>query len=206
MEKNKTKTLGIAGILIVLCIALLIGGTYALFSDRIEVENHLQAGTLKIKLERTSLTKTCLDETTGYLNTLTNTSTVDFTNQTTENVFGIGTNELVVPGSSYEAQMKITNNGSVAFTYDIKLSLLSVQTNALASQMKVYIDGVDKGYLSQLAQANSQVIIATGTMTKADVAKTFTIKIVFENLSTNNDAQNQDVSFDLIVAATQKTR
>lgn len=206
MEKNKTKTLGIAGILIVLCIALLIGGTYALFSDRIEVENHLQAGTLKIKLERTSLTKTCLDETTGYLNTLTNTSTVDFTNQTTENVFGIGTNELVVPGSSYEAQMKITNKGSVAFTYDIKLSLLSVQTNALASQMKVYIDGVDKGYLSQLAQANSQVTIATGTMTKADVAKTFTIKIVFENLSTNNDAQNQDVSFDLIVAATQKTR
>lgn len=206
MEKNKTKTLGIAGILIVLCVALLIGGTYALFSDRIEVENHLQAGTLKVKLERTSLTKTYLDETTGYLKTLTNTSTVDFTNQTTENVFGVGTNELVVPGSSYEAQMKITNNGSVAFTYDIKLSLLSVQTNALASQMKVYIDGVDKGYLSQLAQSNSQVIIATGTMTKADVAKTFTIKIVFENLSTNNDAQNQDVSFDLIVAATQKTR
>lgn len=206
MEKNKTKTLGIAGILIVLCVALLIGGTYALFSDQIEVENHLQAGTLKVKLERTSLTKTYLDETTGYLKTLTNTSTVDFTNQTTENVFGVGTNELVVPGSSYEAQMKITNNGSVAFTYDIKLSLLSVQTNALASQMKVYIDGVDKGYLSQLAQSNSQVIIATGTMTKADVAKTFTIKIVFENLSTNNDAQNQDVSFDLIVAATQKTR
>lgn len=205
MNKTKKKTLGIAIILIVLCLALFIGGTYALFSDEITTENHLKAGTLEIGLQRTSLTKTYLDETTGYLKTDTNNNVVNFTNATRENVFGIESNEMVVPGSAYEAKMKITNKGSVAFTYNIKLKL-KTEINALAEQMKIYVDGVDKGYLSNYLQTNSEVSIATGVMTLADGnVKTFTIKIVFEDLSDNNTAQNKEVLFDLIVSATQKT-
>lgn len=205
MNKTKKKTLGIAIILIVLCLALFIGGTYALFSDEITTENHLKAGTLEIGLQRTSLTKTYLDETTGYLKTDTNNNVVNFTNATRENVFGIESNEMVVPGSAYEAKMKITNKGSVAFTYNIKLKL-KTEINALAEQMKIYVDGVDKGYLSNYLRTNSEVSIATGVMTLADGnVKTFTIKIVFEDLSDNNTAQNKEVLFDLIVSATQKT-
>lgn len=205
MNPKKTKAMGIAVILIVLCVALFIGGTYALFSDNVTTENHLQAGTLKIGLQRTNLSKTYLDETTGYLKTDTNNNVIDFTNATTENVFGIGSEELVVPGSAYEAKMKITNKGSVAFTYNIKLKLNS-QTNELAEQMKIYVDGIDKGYLSDYLQTNNEVSIATGVMTLADGnAKTFTIKIMFEDLSNNNSAQNKEISFDLLVDAVQKT-
>lgn len=205
MSKSKKKTLGIAIILIVLCIALFIGGTYALFSDNITKENHLQAGTLEIGLQRTSLTKTYLDETTGYLKEYTDSEVVDFTNATEENVFGIESDELVVPGSAYEAKMKITNKGSVAFSYIIKLKL-KTDVNELAKQMKIYVDEEDKGYLSDYLQTNNEVSIATGEMTTEDGnEKTLTIKIEFEDLSNNNAAQNEEVLFDLIVDALQQT-
>ena len=67
-----------------LCIVLMIGGGYALWSDSASVENHLTAGTLKVKLERISLTKTCLDDTTGYLAVSEDTTTVDLTSSTTQ--------------------------------------------------------------------------------------------------------------------------
>ena len=188
-----------------LCIVLMIGGGYALWSDSASVENHLTAGTLKVKLERISLTKTCLDDTTGYLAVSEDTTTVDLTSSTTQtvNVFGIGENEKIVPCASYDAKLRLTNNGDVAFSYEVIIKLTSV-SNELAGQLKVYVDNVDMGYLSAYADAG-QAIVATSTMAKNDTAKEFSVKIVFADLDENNAAQNQQAMFDLLVNAVQLT-
>lgn len=206
MGKSKVKTLLVACVMIMLCAAMIVGGTYALWSDNVTVENHLSSGTLQVKLERISLTKTYLDDETGYLVTAgPDTTIVDFTDTNTadDNVFGIE-DEKVVPCSEYEAKLRLTNNGDVAFTYDVIIKLNSA-SNALAKQLKVYIDGEDKGTLDQYA-VDGKAVISTQTMAKNDVAKEFTVKIQFINDNDiNNDAQDKEVKFDLLVNAVQKT-
>lgn len=206
MGKSKVRTLLVACVMIMLCAAMIVGGTYALWSDNVTVENHLTSGTLQVKLERISLTKTYLDDETGYLVTAgPDTTIVDFTDTNTadDNVFGIE-DEKVVPCSEYEAKLRLTNNGDVAFTYDVIIKLNSA-SNALAEQLKVYIDGEDKGTLDQYA-VDGKAIISTQTMAKNDTAKEFTVKIQFINDNDiNNDAQDKEVKFDLLVNAVQKT-
>ncbi|MBQ7977941.1 MAG: hypothetical protein IJ301_05090 [Clostridia bacterium] len=206
MGKSKVRTLLVACVMIMLCAAMIVGGTYALWSDNVTVENHLTSGTLQVKLERISLTKTYLDDETGYLVTAgPDTTIVDFTDTNTadDNVFGIE-DEKVVPCSEYEAKLRLTNNGDVAFTYDVIVKLNSA-SNALAEQLKVYIDGEDKGTLDQYA-VDGKAIISTQTMAKNDTAKEFTVKIQFINDNNiNNDAQDKEVKFDLLVNAVQKT-
>ena len=206
MGKSKVRTLLVACVMIMLCAAMIVGGTYALWSDNVTVENHLSSGTLQVKLERISLTKTYLDDETGYLVTAgPDTTIVDFTDTNTadDNVFGIE-DEKVVPCSEYEAKLRLTNNGDVAFTYDVIIKLNSA-SNALAEQLKVYIDGEDKGTLDQYA-VDGKAVISTQTMAKNDTAKEFTVKIQFINDNDiNNDAQNKEVKFDLLVNAVQKT-
>ena len=51
--RSKIKVLIASAFAIVGAAALVVAGTYALFSDSISIDNHLQAGTLKAKLERT---------------------------------------------------------------------------------------------------------------------------------------------------------
>lgn len=209
MAKKKLRALLIAGLMIMLCTALLVAGTFALFSSDAKVENHLQAGTLTLKLERTHLVKNRLDDVTGYIKTEEDNSTVDFTTGTTENVFGLAATELVAPTSSYEATMKLSNTGSVAFDYVVNIKLTSV-SNALAEQMKVYVDGVDTGkHLSDFVADSSGNLaaIVSGKMAKNDAAKTFTIKIEFENLDNdvNNATKEKVVEFDMIVTAVQRT-
>lgn len=205
MEGHKGSSFLVACAIMLLCIVLMIGGGYALWSDSASVENHLTAGTLKVKLERISLTKTCLDDTTGYLAVSEDTTTVDLTSSTTQtvNVFGIGENEKIVPCASYDAKLRLTNNGDVAFSYEVIIKLTSV-SNELAGQLKVYVDNVDMGYLSAYADAG-QAIVATSTMAKNDTAKEFSVKIVFADLDENNAAQNQQATFDLLVNAVQLT-
>lgn len=207
MGKRKVRTLLMSCVMMLLCVAMIVGGTFALWSDSAKVENHLTAGTLKVKLERISLTKTYLDNETGYL--VTNgpdTTIVNFTNTNTANanVFGINSSEKVVPRSEYEATLKLSNNGDVAFSYDVIIKLTS-ESNALAEQLKIYIDGEDKGTLDEYV-VDGKAVIATQTMAKNDAAKEFTVKVEFINDdSVNNDAQSKEVKFDLLVKAVQKT-
>lgn len=210
MGKSKIRTLLMACVMIMLCAAMIVGGTFALWTKDVTVQNHLVAGSLNVGLVRTSLQKTYIDQTTGYLVTSPeDTTEVDFSGSTTDNVFGIQSNELIVPYSAYSARLKLSNNGSVAFTYDIIIKLTST-SNALASQLKVYVaegDGAleDKGFLSDYATENGTAIVSTQTMAKNTAAKEFTVKIEFVNNTSNDSAQGQEAEFDLLIKAVQKT-
>lgn len=210
MDRSRYRTALTACLIIMLCVAMLIGGTYALWTKDVTIGNHLTAGKLDVKLERIGLTKTYLDEESGYLTSDSNDEVVDFSGVTTRNVFDVEEDELIVPCSAYSATLKLTNNGDVAFTYEIIVKLTS-QSNALAEQLKVYVseddgDLVDKGFLSTYSSENGSAIISTQSMAKNDVAKVFTVKIEFVNdNAVNNAAQSQQASFDLTVNAVQQT-
>lgn len=202
MAKNSKKML-IALITIVLCICMIVGGTYALFSDKITLTNHLQAGTLNITLKRTSLTTTLLDDETGYLKTVIDDEELDFTEETSENVFGLAEETKIVPQCSFAATMKISNNSDVAFSYSIQIKL-DGETNALAEQLKVTVSR--EGSEDQTATVKDDLIIENiETLTK-NASDTFIVKVEFiDDDSINDLAQDKTVKFDLIVSAVQVT-
>lgn len=214
MGRKRVRTLLLAGLTIMLCMALLVGGTYALWSKKVSVTNHLVAGNLDLELKRIALSKNMLDNETGYMtgNKVIQSEEdepVDLTTGSGVNVFGIEEGELVVPTSSYEATLKLTNNGSVAFTYQIIIKLIEVDEK-LAEQLMVSVDGVEKGYLSTFNAQDGQVVVASAVEKGQET--TFRVKVEFKDDAAegvtgivNNEAMEQEVEFDLIVKAVQLT-
>ena len=217
--KARRRDILISCSIILLCLAIVVGVSYALFTDSVSVQNHLQAGTLDVKLYRTNLKYNVLDNEDGYFNEITDNSTVEFTNSTNENIFGINTqNAKIAPGSYFEADLKLENNGDVAFTYGVKIKMLNDTDNEydLEDQLMVTItqdrngngtiEAEEKTY-APLRSFTSDTPYAFGEMAADDNAQSFNVKIEFQNLANdvNNKAQTETAAFDLIVIATQKT-
>ena len=205
----------------VLCLALVAGGTYALFSDSVRLKNHLVAGELDITLTRTKLTATYLDDTTGYLvgPKVTHPDPVDFTDPTGKSIFEIPTDSVIVPGCSYNAEMKIENNSDVAFGYWIEIDPGVLANIDLAEQLmvSVTVGNVTKSVMAdKLGGTLGSETEFLGTLIKG-ASQTFTVTLTFcddvaldENDEplydfVNNDAMNDEFDFDIIVHAVQVT-
>ena len=212
MKKRSIVT--IACLSIVLCVALIAGGTYALFSSKTSVTNHLRSGNLTLKLERVGLTKYAYDEASGEYkeNVYTNGDAyVDFSQATEKNVFDIARSEVIAPGVWYEATMRISkDNTNVPFAYKIIVKLNSSKgedgkDNAFASQLRIYVDGAPKGYLSEYvtAEGGNEISVSSGTIGLTEGSKEFKVKLLFDPTADNNAVMNSTADFDLIVEATQ---
>lgn len=218
---NRKRTLIVAGAVILLCMTIIVGSTFALFTDTRTVKNHLQAGDLSITLTRTNLTKTTLDG-QGYLvEEPTVTTDVDFSAPTTENVFGLITDaegnvtERIVPGSKFVAEMEISNNSDVAFGYWVEIVCTDKTLGAkLAEQVKVTVKtdsdnsaavgeglkvGSDTAFIDVVPVGGSDTFIVTVEF--VDAGYTFVDGVLS---STNNDAKLQSLDFDLVVYAIQE--
>lgn len=212
---NRKRALIVSTSVILLCMTIIAGMTWALFTDTQTVSNHLQAGDLQITLKRTELTKTTLDA-SGYLTTLPADKTpVEFTNPTDENVFGIGTDEKIVPGTKYVAQMQIENHSDVAFGYWVEIVCTDKTAGEnLAKQLKVTVNAgsdqsgfVGDGLIVKGADGGNVGELAVGA------SETFTVTVEFldsaiagNNVADNNLAQTEELSFDLVVHAVQATK
>ncbi len=210
--KRKSAALVGASASALLGMAALVGGTYALFTDSATVTNHLKAGTLKISLVRTKLTKASIDS-DGYIAETVDSIEKDFTGETGENVFGLEDGEFIVPCSSYTANMRIYNglkeNGSyvksaVAFSYSVKIVLGEGSDQALSEQLEITVGQGTKEDTKKLSEIGSDAIL-TGDMKKTDESADFWVKAEFLDLEENNDAQGQKADFDLVVEAVQLT-
>ena len=105
---TKHRSMLFAIVTLVLCISLIAGGTYALFTDEAELHNHLQAGTLDITLTRTGLVTKKLDNTTGVLVTKDDyKNPEDFSTPSEKNVFEITDKDKIAPLTYFSADMKI---------------------------------------------------------------------------------------------------
>lgn len=211
---NRKRALLVSASVILLCMTIIVGMTWALFTDTQKVTNHLQAGDLSITLKRTELTKTTLNAQGKLVTSDPDTTTKNFSNPTDENVFGIVEGEKIVPGTKYQASMQIENHSDVAFGYWIEIVCTDKTNGAdLAKQLKVTVNtgsdasafvndgltvkGANDGYVGEL------IIGATAEFT---VTVEFLDSFVAENNIDHNDlAQGENLSFDLVVHAVQAT-
>ncbi len=217
--KARRRDILISCSIILLCLAIVVGVSYALFTDSVSVQNHLQAGTLDVDLYRTNLKYNVLDTEDGYFNEIADNSRVEFTDSTEENIFGIDTQDAkIAPGSYFEAELELENNGNVAFTYGVKIVMSKDATNDhhLEEQLLVTItqDRNGNGTIeaeektcAPLSNFIGDTPYAFGEMAADDDAQSFTVRLEFQNLANdvNNKAQTEKAAFDLIVVATQKT-
>lgn len=232
MSSKRRRVMIMALISIMCCIAVIATGTYALFSDEVVVQNHLQAGELKITLKRTELVWNKLDS-QGYLtsNALNpNREVIDYTDTNTNdaNIFGLENGEVIVPQSSYKAKMEVTNGGDVAFGCWFQTVIQVGENTELAKQLVMKITTIENG----------QPVVRTATVkdgfsigSQSDAVEvpantnstmTFWVEIYFadshdnadqdtyEDLNSgasfdNNDAKNNEIKFDLVVSAIQLT-
>ena len=226
---NKKRALLVSGAIILLCMCIIVGMTYALFTDTQTVTNHLKAGDMKITLKRVELTKKTLDA-SGYLAETqvqkATDSPVDFTNPTDENVFDLTTvngevTELIVPGSKFVAKMQIENHSDVAFGYWIEIVCTDKTSGAdLAEQLKVTVVS-EKGTSNTVSIGDGLVVGGAGNyvdkvgIDSASNVSNFTVTVEFKDegfkfengvlSSVNNGAKSENLNFDLIVYAVQLT-
>lgn len=217
---NGKRVLLVSSSVILLCMAIILGMTWSLFTDTRTVLNHIKAGDLSITLKRTELVKTTLN-TSGYLvDSEKDTSVIDFSGPTRENVFSLATGndgeitERIVPGSKFVATMQIENHSDVAFGYWIQIKCDDEDAGkALANQLRITVNVGDN------ADGESD-FVGTGLEVRGDdgfvdvlavnESETFKVTVEFlddaDNICFDNDsAQNDQIKFDLIVHAVQAT-
>lgn len=205
---RKTKILLFSCAAILLCICVVVGILYSLFTDSVEIKHHLSANNLDAVLERTYLTYRVPDS-NGFLAEYLNPEIVDFsrTTQDENNIFGLGQDVPVVPGCYYESQLSVTNKGSVSFTYDVKIDFNSTESAAnLANQLLVTVSTADGTKLidsKPLSSVDLDAPIFSGELYPDAPAHEFAVRIDFINSEDNNNAQNEFVYFDLYVSAVQ---
>ena len=215
---NRKRVLLISCSVILLCLSVIAGMTWALFSDTEDMNHHLKAGKLEITLLRKKLSGNALDPKTGYLVPLEDlfdnpkylSQEKVFTNSS-DNVFELTDTTKVVPGSSYVADMQIVNNSDVAFVYWVEILYNKDKSNdVFAEQVEVKVDttigkvgGEKRAILNEGLYVGSETD-PIGTLAKGESA-TFSVSVEFETRvhAENNKAQGLDVDFDLVVHAVQ---
>ena len=218
---TKQKSVLMSVLVLVLCLALIAGGTYALFTDQVTLTNHLEAGQMDITLKRIKLETWTLDTETGFLVQETDDTVVDFSEGTDKNVFGLADNAVIVPECEYTATMQLmgidpdkperVNN--VAFSYWLEIKLDSANSSEdFADQLKVVITTKD-GTETEVTLKDGKFIgskdapVGTVELNRpANDPETFKVSVTFLDLDNNNDVQSDKVSFDLIVHAVQATK
>ena len=203
----KRRSILMSVLALALCLSLVAAGTYALFSDKVTIKNHLQAGTLDITLIRTNLKTRSLDSTTGLLALTENSEDVDFSNPNDKSIFDITDKTLLVPACWYEAEMQISNNSDVAFGYWIEIDFGGSVDQAFASQLEITVTSQKGTYSKTVNQSDG--LIGAENDPIGIVAKTgsqlFTVRVEFRDLddTVNNNAKKQNTEFDIIVHAIQ---
>ena len=232
---NRKRALITSGAIVLLCMTIIVGMTWALFTDTQTVTNHLQAGDMKITLNRTQLVKKTLDD-DGYLvETMVQSAAEDeavpFDNPTGENVFGLEADEVIVPGSKFVATMQVQNNSDAAFKYWVKIDCKDEDAaKELAEQLViiVYTDKNKDGVIDtdEVTDDSDVSIIANGLTVGDDQnyigivetgsSEDFIVSLEFRDdgysyvdgvlTSNNNVAKKKTSNFDLIVYAVQVTQ
>ena len=202
---KRMRTVLLSMSIICLGLVLIVGATFALFSDLFTVNNHLKAGKLEVGLERIGYTACTLGD-DGTLTESEDTTEVDLV----EDSGVLFQMDTIVPGCWYEAELRVSNNGDVAFGYGVRVlwneTDASEKQLALADQIQITVTQGDKQVQFMLNEAEDvdfdDPILADGD------AQTFTVRAEFvDDDAVNNAAQDaEEFEFDLQVYATQITQ
>ena len=191
MQKSNSRKLTASVVLVIASIALLLGLTFAWFTDSVSNKgNKIQAGTLGIELS-----------TTGDGGVI------------------LASDGQWEPGYSEKADATVTNTGSLWLKYDLSVENLQSGGNAdLAEVLDVYsvaegaqsLDGATKiGTLADLAAGTATLgqdaVLAPQGYSGSDAASSSKLNLVVKmRESAGNEYQGASVSFDVVVKATQQ--
>ncbi len=201
-SKNIKRALVTSALSLVICVSMLIGSTYAWFTDSVtSTGNKIVAGKLEVQL--------LMDTGNGY---------EDISNST-ESIFNMLSNKaqdnnadtLWEPGKTQVAYLAIKNNGTLALKYSVALKITDVEKNLYeVMQYAITPDATYGTVLDWDAEAGKNVVLGTQTVTDADVVMNpgdehrFALSIhMLEEAS--NDYQEGSLNFDLTVLAGQAT-
>ena len=219
---DKIKSIIVAAVTALLCIAIMAAGGFALFTEGVEVKGHLRAGSLDVKLYRTALTCHVLGE-DGEMTKLEDKERTDFTKPTAKGVFdtslGGENGVLMVPGSYFQADMEIVNEGDLACLFDLRIAFEGAEDEnmRLAEQLTVEVSDENGTVLrtvklSDIADGEIKIaegLLLTPSSDEASGKSRFSVKVMLENLDTdgseNNAAMGRECGFDLMVYAVQYT-
>ena len=208
------RALLLSGAIILLCFAIVIGMTFALFSDTDSVYNHLQAGTLSVTLKRTRLDKTFYVGGRDLKHEV-NETVIDFTDKTTldRNIFDILANEKIVPGCKYVATMQVENHSDAPFGYWIAVKCSDeTKDSSLAKQLWVTVESGDtkvEDFVGNSLTVDDEGRGCIGYVAFGE-ASSFTVTVEFldsadsdTEVDSNDLAQSESILFDLVVYAVQ---
>lgn len=178
---------------LVLCVALLVGSTFAWFSDSITNSgNTISAGNLTAQWSYRILN----DDTAAY-------------EPVSEELALFSADTVWQPGEPHGYDFKVENTGSVDFEWELTIDLADTageSQNNLTDVLEVYVDGVK----SEVGFTDGAVVIggtlaATDGETTAETDETsceFSLAFAISE-SAGNDYQNLSVSFSLTLSARQ---
>ncbi len=207
MESKRTKTLLLSALALCICTILIVGGTYALFTDTVTVNNHLEAGNLDVGLYRIKYQNHVLNSSGLMATSGIDTSRVDLTKNSAK-LFNV---VQAVPTSWYEATIEVSNLGSTAFVYGVRVlwkpnSNATDNDEAFAEQLKITITSAKlTAPVEFMLKDCESYEIALGYLLKNAGVETFTVRAEFVNVPNNNSAMLATLDFDLQVYAMQKT-
>lgn len=208
MEK-RMRVLLLSVVTILIGVMVLVGGTFALFSDTVTVNNHLEAGSLKVGLKRTNYQQHVLDE-NGKMHEMSDNTIVDLLD-TKDKVFNI-TN--AVPTSWYSATIEVSNLGDIAFDYGVRILWNEVGSATekqikFAEQIMITVSETNGAQIKEFKLVNYDGNdIEIGTISKksdSTATQSFIVKAEFLNTPDNNETQLITLDFDLQVYALQNT-
>ncbi len=176
-----------------LCVALLVGSTFAWFSDSITNSgNTITAGNLTAQWSYRTLN----DDTAAY-------------EPVSEELALFSADTVWQPGEPHGYDFKVENTGSVDFEWELTIDLADTageSQNNLTDVLVVYVDGVksEVGFTDGAVVING-TLAATDGETTAETDETsceFSLAFAISE-SAGNDYQNLSVSFSLTLSARQ---
>lgn len=192
---KKIRKILLSTMIISLFFTAAITATTALFTGEKEVETHVVTGYLEFDFKRTNLIGQSLNG-RGFLEEFSLNDEVNL-KESGADAFDI---KGLVPGATYTGNFLLENTGTTAFEAQISFINLENNSDYILQQIKVTLGYNDK-YTTYSLCDFEQISLDLGVLAVEEDAE-FTISI---NLpaETTNEAQSQNVYFDLKLEATQ---
>ena len=200
MKSSKTTRRALLGSLtsLVLCFAMLIGSTFAWFTDSASTSvNKIEAGTLDVQL----LLKA--DEQGEYVNIGDEKTPIFGTGSLAQNNNAA---TLWEPGKTQVAYLAIKNNGNLDLQYKVCLNVQNVSKNLYQVMKYAITPDAQFGSVTSWTQGNSVVVgaqdVSQSVKLEAGGTHYFALSIHMDETA-DNEYQGGQANFDLTVYATQ---
>lgn len=179
-----------------LCVALLVGSTFAWFSDSITNSgNTISAGSLQAQWSYRTLNS---DDTAEYT-------------AVGEELPLFSADTVWQPGVSHGYDFKVENVGSVEFVWELAIDLADTAGESQNNLTDVLVVYVDEQVVTLTFNENGVAVLKSGNLAVSDDESTaetdetsceFSLAFAISE-SAGNDYQNLSVSFSLVLTANQ---